>query len=341
MKFSVQVIMHPDDDGGGAAVVREVFALDRDALAPDTLGLRLAEAQDLLVAVQDTIVAHQVQSAVAAQTACPACGRPRRHKDTRAIVVRSLFGALRLPSPRWWHCDCRTQRSRTFQPLAELLPDRTTPELAYLQARFAGLVSYGITAKLLGELLPLGRRLHPAVVRRQTQAVAQRLEDELGDERFSFIDTCQRVREELPRPDLPLVVGLDGGYVHSAAQRSRRDGWFEVIAGKGRPRPGAAQLLRVRADLRHQAETAALRGAHIPRHGGQPAGHVPHRRWRGHPRTALPPQPAGRAPARLVPPHDADHGHDQHGQIPATAPAGSRPGAVGRDGHQVDRRDPR
>jgi hypothetical protein len=215
-----------------------VFALDRDALAPDTLGLRLAKAQDLLVAVQDTIVAHQVQSAVAAQTACPACGRPRRHKDTRAIVVRSLFGALRLPSPRWWHCDCRTQRSRTFQPLAELLPDRTTPELAYLQARFAGLVSYGITATLLGELLPLGRRLHPAVVRRQTQAVAQRLEDELGDERFSFIDTCQRVREELPRPDLPLVVGLDGGYVHSAAQRSRRDGWFEVIAGKAVPAQG-------------------------------------------------------------------------------------------------------
>ena len=47
----------------------------------------------------------------------------------------------------------------------------------------------GITAALLGELLPLGRRLHPAVVRRQTQAVAQRLEDELGEERPSFIDT--------------------------------------------------------------------------------------------------------------------------------------------------------
>ena len=59
-----------------------------------------------------------------------------------------------------------------------------------------------------------------------------------SDERFSFIDTCQRVREELPRPDLPLVVGLDGGYVHSAAQRSRRDGWFEVIAGKAVPAQG-------------------------------------------------------------------------------------------------------
>jgi hypothetical protein len=40
------------------------------------------------------------------------------------------------------------------------------------------------------------------------------------------------------RPDLPLVVGLDGGYVHSWTQRSRRDGWFEVIAGKAVPATG-------------------------------------------------------------------------------------------------------
>jgi hypothetical protein len=78
------------------------------------------------------------------------------------------------------------------------------------------------------------------VVRRHTQAVATRLEDELGEEQFSFIDTCQAEREELPRPDLPLTVGLDGGYVHSSQQRSRRDGWFEVIAGKAVPTQGRA-----------------------------------------------------------------------------------------------------
>jgi hypothetical protein len=31
---------------------------------------------------------------------------------------------------------------------------------------------------------------------------------------------------------MPLTVGLDGGYVHSCTQTSRKDGWFEVIAGK-------------------------------------------------------------------------------------------------------------
>jgi hypothetical protein len=241
MKLSVQVIVHSDDDAPDPVVVKEVFALDRDALTLDTLGLRLAEAKDLLAAVQDTLVSHQVSTAIAAQVACPDCGRSRRHKDSRNIVMTTLFGRLRLASPRWWHCGCRPHKSATFSPLAVLLPERTTPELTYLQARFAGLVSYGLSASLLSEVLPLGRRLHATTLRRQTQAVAQWLDDELGDERSSFIDTCQLDREQLPRPDLPLTVSLDGGYVHSAAQRSRRDGWFEAIAGRIVPAEGPAR----------------------------------------------------------------------------------------------------
>ena len=147
---------------------------------------------------------------------------------------------LRLASPRWWHCSCPAHEAATFSPLAELLPERTTPELLYLEAKFAGLASYGTSAKLLAEVLPLGRPLHATAVRLHAQAVAQRLEDELGEEQFSFIDTCQAEREELPRPDLPIVVGLDGGYVHSRPDVPAPDGWFEVIAGKAIPATGRA-----------------------------------------------------------------------------------------------------
>jgi hypothetical protein len=122
MKLSVQVIIHSDDDAEDSAVVRKVFALDRDGLAPDTLGLRLAEAKDLLAAVQNTLVSHQVSTAIAAQVACPDCGQSRRHKDSRDIVMTTLFGRLRLASPRWWHCRCRPHDSATFSPLAALLP---------------------------------------------------------------------------------------------------------------------------------------------------------------------------------------------------------------------------
>jgi hypothetical protein len=137
MKVRVQVIVHSDDDTGASSVVREVLTLDRDGMAPDTFGLQLSEAKDLLTAVQDTLVEQQVNEAIVKQVSCPHCGASRRHKDTRTIVVRSLFGALRLPSPRWWHCCCQDQPTRIFQPLAELLPEWTTRSWSQLCAHGA------------------------------------------------------------------------------------------------------------------------------------------------------------------------------------------------------------
>ena len=191
--------------------------------------------------MQEVVVTEQIRRYLTEHLPCPQCRRARRHKDAGEMVVRTLFGTLRLPSPRWLHCSCQPQMTRTVTPLAEALPGRTTPELLYLETKFAALVSYGLSAKLLAEILPLGRRLHATAVRRHLQATAQRLEDELGPEQAMFIDGCQRDWEQLPRPELPLIVGLDGGHVHSAHQRSRAEGWFEVIAGKSMPADGPAK----------------------------------------------------------------------------------------------------
>jgi hypothetical protein len=116
-----------------------------------------------------------------------------------------------------------------------VLTEHTTPETVYMQARLAAVMSYGQAAALLGEVFPLGRALHGAGVREQTHRVAARLDDERGSEDTAGFRCCPRDLEELPVPGLPLVVGLDGGYVHSSAQTRRGDGWFEVIAGKSIP----------------------------------------------------------------------------------------------------------
>jgi hypothetical protein len=57
MKVTVSVTLEADDDT--PAVVHEVFSLKRGALAPDTVGLQLAEAKDLLSAVQEKMVNEQ------------------------------------------------------------------------------------------------------------------------------------------------------------------------------------------------------------------------------------------------------------------------------------------
>jgi hypothetical protein len=198
MRIRVQVVIEGDEDV--PPEVHDVADLQRADLGTDTLGLQLAEAKELLARVQEVVVDEQVRACLAAKVACLRCGRPRRHKDERSIVLRSLFGTLRLPSPRWHHCPCRLNERQTFSPLAEVLPERTTPELLYLEAKFAGLMSYGLSANLLGELLPLGRSLHPTSVRRHVHATAQRLEEELGPEQVMFIEGCPRDWAELPLP---------------------------------------------------------------------------------------------------------------------------------------------
>jgi len=55
---------------------------------PDTLGLQLAEAKDLLRAVQETVVDAQVKDTLAAQAACPHCSAPRRHRRLHPVAPR-------------------------------------------------------------------------------------------------------------------------------------------------------------------------------------------------------------------------------------------------------------
>ncbi len=109
--------------------------------------------------------------------------------------------------------------------------------------------------------------------------------------------------------------------------RRRAENRSVDVPGLALPR-GEADLLRVRADLRREAQTAAVRGAVRPGHGAQSAGHGHHRRRRGHPRTTTDVEPAGRAPARLVPHHHAAHGDGHHGQVRCPALAAEPRGAA-------------
>ena len=93
-------------------------------------------------------------------------------------------------------------------------------------------MSYGLTVDFLQEVLPLGKSINAATVRNNAHAVGKRIDKALGEERVFFIDACERYWQQLARSDLPLTVGLNGGYVHSNSQKLRREGWFEVIASK-------------------------------------------------------------------------------------------------------------
>src|SRR5437867_6129720 len=122
MKITVQLVI---ESGDGSAVVTEVATLAREALTDETLGLSLAEGKTILAGVQEAIVAQQAAAYLAMQQTCPVCGSSRRRKGQHQIVVRSLFGTLRLDSPRLTTCSCQpADLPRSSSPLAERLPER-------------------------------------------------------------------------------------------------------------------------------------------------------------------------------------------------------------------------
>ncbi|GAC1461533.1 MAG: hypothetical protein NVS2B14_02090 [Chamaesiphon sp.] len=177
------------------------------------MGLSLAEAKILLQNTQRILVEQQIVEYSKQQELCLHCRQKLLHKDKRIIVYRTLFGKLHLQSHRLFHCACQESQTRSFNPVANLLKERTSPELLYLESKFASLMSYGLSVKLLQEVLPIEGSISTTSVRNNLHSVGQRLESELGEEKGAYIEGCPRDWEKLPRPDLPLVLGMDGGYV--------------------------------------------------------------------------------------------------------------------------------
>ncbi|MCR4297693.1 MAG: ISKra4 family transposase, partial [Gallionella sp.] len=191
---------------------------------------------------QQAVVTEQIEEYLEKFKTCPDCGAPRTRKGQHPIVYRTLFGKLNLNSPRLYDCPCHKHGRHSSSPLAELLTTHCAPELLYLETKFASLMSYGLSVELLSEVLPITEETSLSSMRRHLQRVAERIEGELGEEQFQFIEGCPNDWAKQPPPGPPLTVGLDGGYVHAADQKSRTEGWFEVIAGKSVQTEGGAKV---------------------------------------------------------------------------------------------------
>ena len=101
----------------------------------------------------------------------------------------------------------------TFRPLNTLLTEPVAPELLFMETKWASLVSYGLTAQALKDFLPVDATLNAATIQHHALAVAQRCEDEPGEEQWAFVEGCPADWETLPIPDGPLTVGINGGYI--------------------------------------------------------------------------------------------------------------------------------
>ena len=155
----------------------------------------------------------QAVEAMARMSVCPECGSRLTVKGHHRLVYRSVFGRLSIDSPRLYQCRCSGSGRRSTSPLASCLRERTSPELQYLQAKFAALMSYGLTVRVLGEVLPLEHVLAATTIRRRVATLGRRLESSraaIAVEQRRCTD-LPAGRCNIPQHSFVRAVGIDGG----------------------------------------------------------------------------------------------------------------------------------
>ena len=159
-----------------------VAVVERKDRSVADLGLTLAEGHALLAEVQSLLVSEQTAGWMESQLACDRCGSMLAHKDARSIVVRTVFGKVDVPSPRLWACNCAAKQGqprRSVSPLCKAVHQRVTPELQYLQAKWAAHLPYRQATELLREVLPLDKGISFGSTRRRILAIGSALDAQI------------------------------------------------------------------------------------------------------------------------------------------------------------------
>ena len=251
MRYKVQLVIV--DDEGQEVRTQEVATLEKSGRPMEGIGISLAESKDVLRHLQQALVQDQVGRYLERTKRC-ACGAALKTKGHHSVVYRTLFGNIRLRSPRRRRCPCWPIQEKSASPLTHLFEGHVAPELQWVLAKCAALVPFGAAAKILKELLPVDEKLSGQSVRNQALKVARRLDEDGEPVKELHPSIGRRIRtwEQWDRwnrrrapdrkrilpPNITMTVALDGAFIPS---RENGEGHFEALVGngvrsKGRPK---------------------------------------------------------------------------------------------------------
>src|SRR3954468_15644511 len=211
MRIQIQLRIVADDNS--VISEGEILHLDKGDDRLEVIGLSFDEAKAALASIQGGVVSAQAASFLARHRSCDLCGSLLLSKGPGRTRFRTAFGTITLSSPRFHCCPCRPGEARTFSPLNLLLTECVAPELLYLETRWASLMSYGMTADLLKDVLPIGSTADASTIRRHLHKVAARHEADLSGEQPGGLE--EGPVNGQPLPQAAVIVGIDGGYVRN------------------------------------------------------------------------------------------------------------------------------
>jgi hypothetical protein len=184
-------------DEGFQSIDRRLHELG--PLQPDRFSLKEANARLRELAQVLEVAAMKVR----VEVVCLNAGGDEQRRQVLTIERRELaMEPMRLPD----------RGPKTFRPMKTWLNGQTSPEMLYLETKWASLIPFARAADLLKEVLPVGNLVNAESVRNHLQLTAERIEWELGEERqLNRFEGSEQEWERQPLPDGPITVGIDGG----------------------------------------------------------------------------------------------------------------------------------
>jgi hypothetical protein len=183
----------------------------------------VAEGKDLLGELGRLVLQTRVEEYTICARGCTEGMKLRRQRDGRTRKVQTPFGTITVDAPRIRACPCMNTWGFvkvSFSPLADLLPDRCTPEFRRLQAELSSRHSYRESARLLAMLLPCEPPNH-ATMRNRMHRVAVELESQAL--------AAPKAEVEL-KLDSEMIVLIDGAHIRAVPGYQMRH--IDVAVGK-------------------------------------------------------------------------------------------------------------
>jgi hypothetical protein len=241
-------------DGADGRRVYEVGTGERVPAGHDgmPLGLQLEESKATLAALQRHLVVAQVDEHCRGRRRCDRCGAQRPIKDLRPRRLISLFGVVEVRAPRFAPCRCGVACRRSTTPVAEIMPDRCTPEYERVVAAMGAALPYRRALRLLGEVFPLGKAPAVETTRQRTLRVGA------GLERAALVPSQSPIAASRSGP---IAVGIDAGHVRSVRSYQVRS--FEAFVAQvdgAKDTSVVFASVPAEADRQHQQLRRVLQG---------------------------------------------------------------------------------
>src|SRR3954464_10820885 len=185
------------------------------------LGLSLAEAKQLLAALQREVVAAQAREHARRRPTCRACGGACHLKEYRQHRIATPFGQVTVRLPRFRCIACGGTESGVDWPSQ----GRSTPELDRLQAHLSALMSYRTAAEVLAQMLLLDAGKDHETLRRHTQTLGEQLQ--------------HRPVVAPATPAAAIAISVDSTFIRSCEAGGRH---LEVRVGNAETDAGGRQV---------------------------------------------------------------------------------------------------